>query len=94
MNKSAQTPELAARHAPIGHQGIWHSKNPPLEYPPYYQNVRNALIRAGHSVSEAHAIALTALRRWASGEGHVHDEVRQAARAALAEYEREREHHP
>ena len=59
-----------------------------------YQNVRNALIRAGHSESEAHAIALNALRRWASGEGHVHDEVRQAARAALAEYEQEREHHP
>lgn len=92
--KSAQTPELAAHHAPIGHEGIWHSKNPPLEYPAYYQNVRNALIRAGHSEGDAHAIALAALRRWAGGGGNVHPEVRQAAQAALAEYDRERASHP
>jgi hypothetical protein len=94
MDKSAQTPELAARHAPIGHQGIWHSKNPPLQYPAYLQNVRNALMRAGHDEGEAHAMAIAALRRWASGGGHVHPEVREAARNALAEYEQEREHHP
>jgi hypothetical protein len=93
VEKSAETPSLAAHHAPIGRAGIWHSKNPPLQFPAYYQNVRNALIRAGHSESEAHAIALNALRRWAAGGGHVHDEVRQAARNALAEYEQEREHH-
>jgi hypothetical protein len=94
MDKSARTPYLSTHHAPIGHEGIWHSKNPPLQYPAYLQSVRNALIRAGHSVSEAHAIALNALRRWASGEGHVHPEVRQAARDALAEYDQERERHP
>ena len=92
--KSAQTPELAVHHAPIGHEGIWHSEHPPLQYPAYLQNVRNALMRAGHSEAEAHELAIGALRRWASGEGHVHPEVRQAAQAALAEYDRERAHHP
>jgi hypothetical protein len=94
MDKSAQTPQLATHHAPIGHEGIWHSKHPPLQYPAYLQQVRNALIRAGHDEASAHAMAIGALRRWASGGGHVHDEVRQAARNALAEYEQEREHHP
>jgi hypothetical protein len=92
--KSAQTPYLSAHHAPIGHEGVWGSKNPPLQYPSYLQHVRNALVRAGHSVAEAHEIAIGALRRWASGQGNVHPEVQQAARAALAEYDKEREHHP
>ena len=92
--KSAQTPALATHHAPIGHEGIWHSENPPLQYPAYLQGVRNALIRAGHSVAEAHELAIGALRRWASGGGNVHPEVRQAARAALAEYDKERADHP
>ena len=92
--KSAKTPELATHHAPIGHEGIWHSKHPPLQYPAYLQNVRNALMRAGHSEAEAHQLAIGALRRWASGEGKVHPEVRQAARDALAAYEKERENHP
>jgi 8-oxo-dGTP pyrophosphatase MutT (NUDIX family) len=92
--KSAETPYLASHHAPIGHEGIWHSKHPPMQYPAYYQQVRNALIRAGHSEAEAHAIALGALRRWASGGGHVHPEVRAAADAALAEYAQEQASHP
>jgi 8-oxo-dGTP pyrophosphatase MutT (NUDIX family) len=93
-NKSAQTPELATHHAPIGHEGVWGSKNPPLQYPPYLQNVRNALIQDGHSEAEAHELAIGALRRWAAGEGNVHPEVQQASRDALAEYDRERQHHP
>ena len=91
---SAQTPYLSTHHAPIGHEGIWHSEHPPLQYPAYLQQVRNALVRAGHDEASAHALAIGALRRWASGGGHVHQEVRQASQAALAEYEKEREHHP
>lgn len=94
MDKSAQTPELSTRHAPIGREGLWHSKHPPLQLPAYIQNIRNALMRDGHSEGEAHALAIAAVRRWASGGGHVRPEVREAAQHAVAEFERLREHHP
>ncbi len=91
MDKSAQTPELASHHAPIGHQGLWHtpSKKVPekQQLPAYIQNIRNALMRNGHDEQTAHAIAIGAVKRWASGRGKVHPEVRQASAAAVAEFE-------
>ena len=62
-----------------------------MQFPPYFQNVRNALIRNGHSVAEASMITWGAIRHWAAakktageyGKG-VHPEVVAAARAALA----------
>jgi hypothetical protein len=93
IKKSAETPELASRHAPIGTHGIWGSKHPPKQYPAYLQNVRNALIRAGHDEGSAHAMALAALRRWSEGGDHVTPEVRSASRNALDEFAKLQAHH-
>lgn len=97
MEKSAQTPELASHHAPIGHQGLWHtpSKKVPekQQLPAYIQNIRNALMRNGHDEESAHALAVGAVQRWASGKGKVHPEVRQAAQAAVEEWNRLKESH-
>jgi hypothetical protein len=93
VEKSAETPELSTHHSPIGHEGVWHSKHPPKQYPAYLQNVRNALMRAGHDEGSAHALAIAAIRRWAAGGDHVHPEVQAASQSALEEYERLQAHH-
>ena len=85
LELSAKTPTLAVTPAPIGKPngpGLWHVKG--MQFPPYFQNVRNALIRNGHSVATASQITWGAIRRWARGGGNVHPEVRAAAREALA----------
>jgi hypothetical protein len=94
VEKSEKTPELASTHAPIGHEGVWHSKHPPLQLPAYIQNIRNALIRDGHDEASAHALAVAAVERWASGGGNVHPEVREASRRAVAEWNQLRARHP
>lgn len=91
---SAETPELSVTHAPIGHEGVWHSKKPPLQLPAYIQNIRNALMRNGHGESEAHAIAVGAVKRWANGKGKVTPEVREASAKAVAEWEELKRNHP
>jgi hypothetical protein len=97
---SAETPRLSSEHAPIGHEGVWHSKNPPLQLPAYIQNIRNALMRAGHGESEAHALAVAAVKRWAKGnlkwgpKRKVTPEVIAASRRAVAEWEELRRNHP
>jgi len=85
LELSAQTGRLAVQHAPIGKPGgpgAYHVKG--MQFPAYFQNIRNALIRSGHSVGEASAITWGSIRRWAGGGGNVHPEVRAAATAALA----------
>lgn len=52
---------------------------------PYFQNVRNALIRSGHTPADAYRITWGAIRRWARGGGKAHPEVVAAAQAALAD---------
>jgi hypothetical protein len=99
LGKSAMTPYLAARHAPIGHEGVWHSKHPPLQLPPYIQNIRNALMRNGMGEREAHAMAVAAVKRWAEGRlgwgrRRVTPEVRRAAAEAVAQWEELRARHP
>jgi hypothetical protein len=99
-NKSEETPSLSSTHAPIGHEGLWHSKHPPLELPAYIQNIRNALMRAGHDEQSSHALAVAAVKRWAKGDlkwgpkRHVHPEVVAASQAALEEWEKLRANHP
>src|SRR6185437_4237586 len=85
LELSAQTPRLAVEPHSIGKPGgpgLWRVKG--MGFPPYFQNVRNALIRNGHSTADASRITWGAIRRWARGGGHVHPEVRSAARSALA----------
>lgn len=100
IEKSERTPYLSQHHAPIGHEGLWHTpskKVPEKQQLPalaYIQNIRNALMRNGHDEQSAHALAVGAVKRWASGKGKVHPEVRAAARRALVEWERlKRSHH-
>lgn len=58
--------------------------------PRYIRIVRNALLRHGHTMESATAIAVNMMKRWAAGGGHVHPQVRAAAAAALAEWEAKR----
>lgn len=94
LRESKKTAELAARHAPIGRGGRnWFTRLKPGnkgQWPAYLQNIRNALMRSGHSVGAASAIALARVRAWAHGGGNVKPEVRAAARQALAEFEKMR----
>jgi hypothetical protein len=96
---SEKTPELSVTHAPIGHEGVWHSKKPPLQLPAYIQNIRNALMRNGHGEQESHALAVAAVKRWAKGDlkwgkHKITPEVIAASKKALAEWEELRRHHP
>lgn len=92
MEKSEKTPELASEHNPLGEQGLWHTptKRVPRkqQLPAYHQNIAHALMRSGMSESVAIATAINATRRWASGKGKIHPEVRRASQAALEEFER------
>jgi hypothetical protein len=98
--RSAETPYLSTHHAPIGHEGVWHSKHPPMQLPAYIQNIRNALMRGGMDEKEAHAQAVAAVERWARGDlewgphQHVTPEVIAASREALRQWEELRHHHP
>jgi hypothetical protein len=56
-----------------------------MELPPYFQNVRNALLRSGHTPADAYRITWGAIRRWARGGGKAHPEVVAAAQSALAD---------
>jgi 8-oxo-dGTP pyrophosphatase MutT (NUDIX family) len=100
MAKSAETPYLSSHHAPIGHEGLWHSKNPPLQLPAYIQNIRNALMRSGMDERKAHAMAVAAVERWAKGDlkwgptRHVTPEVRAASADAVRQWEALRANHP
>lgn len=101
--KSEQTPYLSSHHAPIGHEGLWHTPSKKVPHkeqlPAYIQNVRNALMRAGHGEQEAHAMAVAAVKRWATGQGawghkgKVTPVVREAAQKAVEEWEKLRAEH-
>jgi len=58
--------------------------------PVYMRMVRNALLRNGHDMQSATAIAVNAMKRWAAGGDDVHPQVQAAAAAALAEWDRKR----
>lgn len=89
--KSAQTPALASTHHPLGEQGLWHTPSKKIpekqQLPAYIQSIAHALIRTGMDESQAIATAIAAVKRWASGGGNVHPEVRQAASSAVREFE-------
>lgn len=51
-------------------------------------------MRNGHGESEAHALAVGAVKRWASGKGKVTPVVREASAKALAEWNELRRNHP
>jgi len=55
--------------------------------PLFIRAIAHALIRNGHSESEAIQLAVGVVKNWASGEGHVTAKTRAKAAAALAEWE-------
>jgi hypothetical protein len=86
VDLSADTARLAVTPAPAGKPGgpgLYHVKG--MSLPPYFQHVRDALIRSGHPPAVAYAITWGAIRRWARGGGKAHPEVVAAAQAALAD---------
>lgn len=89
--ESTKTPSLARRHAPRGTGGTnYVTASKPGnhgQYPAYFQNVRNAMMRGGKTIAEASKATWGALRRWRRGGGGVSPEVQKAAAAALAELE-------
>lgn len=89
--KSAETAELSTVHHPLGTHGLWGDKLAQL--PAYIQNIAHAMIRDGHDESEAIQLAIGAVKRWAEGGGKVTPEVRAAAAAAVAEWEKLKAEH-
>jgi hypothetical protein len=91
LRESEKTARLAATHAPRGHGGknyVTESKPGNRgQYPAYFQQVRNAMVRAGKTMAEASKATWGALRRWRRGGGGVSPEVKAAATKALAELE-------
>ena len=58
--------------------------------PKYIREVAHALVKHGHSESEAISMAVGSMKRWAAGEDGVRPQVQAAAAAALAEWEAKR----
>jgi hypothetical protein len=101
--KSAQTPIVSTVHHPLGHEGLWHTPDRHVatvqQLPAYVQSTARALMRdQGYGEQQAIATAVNAVREWSEGRafgGHVKvtPEVQEAARRAMAEWERLKESH-
>lgn len=65
----------------------WVDKSAPGSLPQYIRIVRNGLMKNGHSESEATALAVASMKKWAHGGGNVTPKVQAAASAALAQWE-------
>lgn len=87
---SAETGALATTPHPLGKPGgpgLFHDRS--LSLPPYVQNIAHSLMtKRGMDKSKAIQVALGTVKNWASGQGNVKPEVRAAATAALAEWEK------
>jgi hypothetical protein len=55
--------------------------------PKYIRMVAHAMMRKGHTKSQAIRLAIGIVRNWASGKGDVSPKVRAAAAKAVAEFE-------
>lgn len=55
--------------------------------PPFVRAVAHALIRAGHSQSQAIQLAVGVIRRWAAGGGDVSEKTRAKAAATIARWD-------
>lgn len=84
LGKSEKTPYYSVTHNPLGTEGLWHYEG--LQLPEYIQQVAHGIMESGHDRASAIPMAINAIKRWAAGEGHVHPEVRAAARKALAKW--------
>lgn len=71
--------------SPLGAGKNWVNKVGGL--PDFARAIAHALIRDGHSESEAVQLAIGVLKNWASGKGNVKPETRARAAAAVARWE-------
>lgn len=71
--------------SPIGEKKNWVTDVGGL--PAFIRAIAHALIRDGHSESEAIQMAVGVVKNWAAGGGHVKPETRAKAAAAVAEWE-------
>jgi 8-oxo-dGTP pyrophosphatase MutT (NUDIX family) len=98
LRKSAETPVVSTVHHPLGHEGLWHTPDKHVRekqsLPAYFQNVARAIARDGGGDPEDKIPeAIEAVREWSNGTAFggkvkVTPEVQQAARRALAEWDR------
>lgn len=68
--------------------GLWKHKH--MEAPPYVQHVAQALMKEGHSESDAYHMAVGIIKSWAAGHNgkhKTHPDVRAAAAANVARWE-------
>lgn len=73
-----------ADSSPLGHGDNWVTRVGGL--PAYIREIAHALIRSGHSESEAIQLAIGTVQRWARGGSHVKADTQAKATAALAEW--------
>jgi len=89
VDLSANTAAYSETPAPLGRPGgpgLWRVKG--LKLPDYIENVAKGIMQGGEAdKSRAIALAIGAVKRWASGAGKVSPEVRAAAAKAVAEWE-------
>lgn len=78
---------LDQRHdyGPIGTKQNWVTERGGL--PPMIRDVAHALIRNGHSESNAIQLAVAAVKRWSRGANHVKPSTQAKAAAAVAQWE-------
>jgi peptidoglycan hydrolase-like protein with peptidoglycan-binding domain len=90
LQESAKTAALAATPSPFSTSKTsnWVARVGGL--PSYIQNVAKGIMKSGKSESEAISAAIGICKRWAAGGGGVHPEVKAAAAAAIAEWERKK----
>jgi hypothetical protein len=91
LNREGTSLQKASTVEPVGPKPLWKKTKPkPWHLPAYIEHIANALIKSGHSESEAIQMAVGVVKRWASGGGHVDANTRAAAQKALGEWNAEK----
>ena len=78
----------ASVHEPVGPKPLWHHAG--WQLPAYIQHIANDVREGGKSESNAIAIAVSSVKRWAAGGKSVDKNTRAAAAKAVAEWEAEK----
>lgn len=93
LELAADSMAKASTPQPVGPKPLWKKTKPkPWHLPFYIEHVANALIKHGHSESEAISMAVGIVRAWAQkkpegGEKSLHGDTQAAAAKAIAEWE-------
>lgn len=91
LNREGTSLQKASTVEPVGPKPLWKKTKPkPWHLPAYIEHIANALIKNGHSESQAIQIAVGVVKRWASGGGKVDANTRAAAQKALGEWNAEK----